>query len=201
MVSSSFSPFSRQVTNLTLFSRTSSPHHLHHHLHHQQFSLITISTISHPAHNAPQPHISSLINCGLAAAIPSYSSRLIIHRIHVPESANSSSVGLTCSQDRHCADIPIEPRDGEPSLSGQRRSIGVAGPNFGERLRRFLALKNGHISGLEERIQTLERKNGETLLDLWRFKCKYTRLKRQLRREVFRLRMERSFILFLLFFL
>jgi hypothetical protein len=197
------SPFLCHVTSLIPFSHASSPSSApyHIHLHHQHFSLFTISTTAHPPYNASQPHIYSSIKCGLAAAIPYYSSHRIIHQIHVLGSVKSPSVGPTRSQDQHYVDIPMEARDDEPSPSGQRRSIGVVGPNFREKLRRFLTLKNGHISGLEDRIRTLERKNGDTFLDLWRFNYKYSRLKRELHRELFRLKIERSCILLLLFFL
>lgn len=185
----------------------------------------SFSTFWRQTCSASQPHILSF-NCGLAAAIPNYTSHHIIHRNHVLGSATMrhqhlvwdgsrsgisksyqarpikpSSAGPTCSQHRGRAENPIQSRNVEPSSTGQRRSVGVAGPNFREKLRRFLAIKNAHISGLEDRIQTLERKNGDKFLDVWKFNCKYSRLKRQLRCEVFRLKIERSFILLLLFFL
>lgn len=187
----------------------------------------SFSTFWHQTCNASQPHILSF-NCGLAAAIPNYTSHHIIHRNHVLWSASmrhqhlvwdgsrsgisksydqarpimSSSAGPTCSQHRGRAENPIQSITVDQlNSTGQRRSVGVAGPNFREKLRRFLAIKNAHISGLEDRIQTLERKNGYTLLDVWKFNCKNSRLKRQLRCEVFRLKIERSFILLLLLFL
>ncbi|KAF3329402.1 Aldehyde dehydrogenase family 3 member I1 [Carex littledalei] len=140
-------------------------------------------------------HISSHSTAGWLQLFPTiYTSHHIIHRNHVLGSASmrhqhlvwdgsrsgisksyqarpikSSSVEPTCSQDRGRAENPIQSRNVEPSSTGQRRSVGVAGPNFREKLRRFLAIKNAHISGLEDRIQTLERKNGDTLLDVWKF--------------------------------
>lgn len=85
---------------------------------------------------------------------------------------------------------PVKVSNGETGSSSQRISASVAGPGAREELRRLLT-SSDHESSIEERIRSLERENVQMLLEVWRLKLEFARAKRELRSELFRLKMDR----------
>jgi hypothetical protein len=103
----------------------------------------------------------------------------------------SCSMGPSSSQDQIHANISMKTRNVEAGLSEQRTSTNAAGPDAREELRRFLASSIDREPIIEERLRSLERDYMKMLLEVWRLKLEFARVKRELRSELFRVKMER----------